>query len=266
MMRDSLGDRMKAYESVASQKLMRRTPVICRLDGRSFHTFTRGFDKPFDNLFMKAMHKTLKQLCENVGNCVFGYTQSDEITLVLIDYRTFDSYPWYGNRIEKICSISASMATRFFNKAFIEVVGEAMAEDMNNEKDYSKYTKRFFSADFDCRAFNVPREDVCNCLIWRQKDAERNSIQGLAQSLFKFKEIQGVSNNDLQDKMFVEKGVNWNDMPVAFKRGIACIRDDDGDWFLDEETPIFTQNRAYIEDYVYLRDKISQDMQNKTKE
>lgn len=248
MLKDSLGDRMKAYEDVFNSKLLKRMPVILRLDMCHGHTFTKGFEKPFDSIFMETMQKTMKSLCESVGNCVFGYTQSDEITLVLVDYKTYDTSPWFDNRVEKFCSVSASMASRFFNKFYIEIVN-SQKETLSN---FSLYEKRFFTADFDCRAFNVPKEDVSNCVLWRQKDAERNSIQMLAQSLYKHKELQGINVKDLQNKMFEEKGINWNDLPVFKRRGTACIKVEDSGWVLDLEMPIINQDRQYIDKYVYV--------------
>lgn len=109
--RDSLGDRMKRYENVPKVSLVRRMPVIIRLDGKAFHTFTRGFVKPFDTLLMQTMNDTMKYLCENIQGCVMGYTQSDEISLVLVDYQTLTSDAWFDNNVEKMCSIAASMAT-----------------------------------------------------------------------------------------------------------------------------------------------------------
>ena len=122
---DELGKRMKSYyESVPKTKLMRRTPVAIRLDGRSFHTFTRGFQKPFDEVLGRAMRETMKYLCENIQGCVLGYTQSDEITLILVDYKNLNSSAWFDYEVQKMCSISASMATMAFNKFFEQNVFE----------------------------------------------------------------------------------------------------------------------------------------------
>ena len=252
MKKDNLGDRMKALEGVASHKLMRRVPVVMRLDGNHFHTLTRGFKKPFDDILMKTMQQTMEALCKDIQGCVFGYTQSDEITLILVDYQTFETSAWFDNRLEKICSVGASKASRYFNKFFIDNVGLAMTDPVNKDVDFSKYTKRFFTADFDCRAFNVPKEDVCNCVIWRQKDAERNSVQMLAQSMYSHKELMGISCKQLQNKMFTEKDVNWNDLPTPCKRGTACKKNEEGKWYIDYDMPILTENRAYIEDLIFV--------------
>lgn len=245
-----LDTRMKEYEAVTDVRLTKRTPVILRFDGCHFHTFTKGFDKPFDNVMLKAMQRTMRDLCSSIQNCVFGYTQSDEITLILNDYYTLNVSPWFDNRVEKMCSVGASMASRFFNKHFFEVVYEYRSVHAITDEQMELYEKRFFTADFDCRAFNVPRDEVVNCLIWRQQDAEKNSVQALAQSMYTQKELQGVGKKALQDKMFTEKGVNWNDVPVVFKRGTACLKNSEGKWELDENMPILTQDRNYLEKLV----------------
>lgn len=239
MTKDSLGDRMKAYEAVPKNFLMRKTPVIIRLDGKAFHTFTRGFEKPFDKVIETAMTETMLYLCKNIQGCVLGYTQSDEITLVLCDYQKVDTAAWFDYNVQKMVSISAAMATYAFNMVLMG----------RTEK----------SAFFDARAFSLPRNEVVNCLIWRQQDATRNSIQGLAQSLYSHKELQGINCNELQDKMFTEKGVNWNDLTTYQKRGACAVRKMVNkisptnavvprcDWVIDDDIPIFTQDRDYVE-------------------
>ena len=129
MVHDDLGTRMKEfYEQVPKTRLVRRMPVAIRIDGKAFHTFTRGFHKPFDNILIKTMQETTKYLCENIQNCVFGFTQSDEITLILIDYQKLTSSAWFDYEVQKLCSISASMATMAFNKFFSKNVSEKIAE------------------------------------------------------------------------------------------------------------------------------------------
>ena len=252
MKKDNLGDRMKTFEAVPNIRLMRRCPVVVRWDMCHGHTFTKGFDRPFDKIYMQTMQMTMEALCKDIQGCVFGYTQSDEITLILVDYQTFETSAWFDNRLEKICSVGASKASRYFNKFFIDNVGLAMTDPVNKDVDFSKYIKRFFTADFDCRAFNVPKEDVCNCVIWRQKDAERNSVQMLAQSMYSHKELMGISCKQLQNKMFTEKDVNWNDLPTPCKRGTACKKNEEGKWYIDYDMPILTENRAYIEDLIFV--------------
>lgn len=243
---DSLGDRMKTYEGVSKGYLMRRTPVIIRIDGCHFHTFTRNFEKPFDPVFMDAMQWTMWRLCGSIQGCVLGYTQSDEISLVLCDYKRLESAAWFDNQIQKICSVSASMAAAFFRAAYDSAIDELADDDP--AFDFASYEDAYMDnpAYFDSRCFNLSKEEVCNYLIWRQQDATRNSILSLAQSLYSHKEMQGIKCNELQDKMFSEKGVNWNDLEVYKKRGACAIKMENG-WVLDQDIPIFTQNREYVE-------------------
>ena len=261
----TLGERMKEYEKVSRTKLMRRTPVIIRLDGKAFHTWTRGLDKPFDRNLMNVMQKTMLALCEQIQGCVLGYTQSDEITLVLVDYQRIESSAWFDDQVQKMCSVAASIATSAFEKALHEEI-EALEIDAQwyqssyiwdkatNYWEKAKLLKeKQFKANFDARVFNVPIYEVINNLIWRQQDATRNSINMVAQSLYSHKELQGIGTKELQNKMFVEKNVNWNDFEVDEKRGIAAIKDSQGKWFIDKETPIFTEDREYINRLVYLK-------------
>ena len=223
---DSLGTRMKEfYEKPYQTKLTRRTPVAIRIDGKAFHTFTRGFQKTFDPLLMKAMQHTMKYLCENIQGCVFGFTQSDEITLILIDYQKLDSSAWFDYEVQKMCSISSSMATMAFNKYFSEMVMQLesdVAQEYETDGDtewvikMEKYLKAYRKscekgAMFDSRCFNIPKEEVCNLVYWRQLDATRNSIQMVGQANFSHNELQGKSCNMIQDMLLTQKDINWND-------------------------------------------------------
>ena len=272
--RDSLGDRMKEfYENRSKTYLTRRTPVIIRLDGKAFHTFTRGLKRPYDKVFHNAMNETLKYLCENIQGCKLGYTQSDEITLLLTDYDTLTTDAWFGYNVQKMCSVAASMATMAFNKFFSYEYEElnrwvSEGEPTADEIDYmyTVYDKMVQGAMFDARCFSIPREEVTNCFIWRQQDATRNAIQMLGQCSFSHKELQNKSCNNIQDMLMLQKGINFNDMPTEFKRGVCCIKKDTTNvvafgetvdtierpcWVIDKEIPIFTQDRDYIERYVY---------------
>ena len=251
--KDSLGDRMKEnYENRAKTYLVRRMPVIIRLDGKAFHTFTRGFKKPYDEVFHDAMNATMQYLCENIQGCKLGYTQSDEITLLLTDYDTLTTDAWFDNNVQKICSVSASMATLKFNKRFEEIAYNTYPFQVINSANaqlvlnYHKAINK--GAMFDARCFNIPAEEVTNCFIWRQQDATRNAIQMLGQSNFSHKELQGKSCNDIQDMLMTQKNINFNDMPTEFKRGVCCKKDSDGKWVLDNEIPVFTQDRGYVDD------------------
>ena len=261
----TLGERMKEYEKISKNFLMKKVPVIIRLDGRAFHTWTKGLDKPFDKELINIMHKTMLTLCNQIQGCVFGYSQSDEITLVLIDYQNLEAMPWFDNQVQKICSIAASIATSAFEKALEEEIDELEVnaqkyylDNLSDEQDKcleKRYLLRLkkFKANFDARAFNVPIHEVINNLIWRQQDAIRNSINSVAQSLYSHKELQGINVSDLKEKMLIEKKVNWEeDFSTIEKRGAAAIKDNDGKWFIDKEIPIFTENRDYINKLVYL--------------
>lgn len=252
----NLGDRMKRYEAVSKTSLVRRMPVILRLDGCHFHTFTKGFQKPFDEVLMCSMIRTMKYLCQSVQGCVFGYTQSDEISLILVDYKKLNSSAWYDNELQKLCSVASSLCTLAFNRIFREEVHKHIPEYFNDKekgKCLSAYNKALeLGATFDCRAFNVPKEDVCNCIIWRQHDATRNSIQSLAQSKFSHKELLGLSCDKLQDKLFAECSINWNSLEVYKRRGTACYNRGEkyGDWIVDFNMPILTQDRDYINKHI----------------
>lgn len=185
---DNLGDRMKSYENISRIYLEKKMPVIVRIDGKAFHTFTRNFKKPFDEVMVKAMQDTMKYLCENVEGCVLGYTQSDEITLVLCDYKKETSQAWFDNNMQKICSVSASMATLAFNRYFDICLQNLNDDDKNDVTTVCIYNHaKEKGAMFDSRAFNIPVDEVNNCLLWRQLDAIRNSIQSVAQANFSHK-------------------------------------------------------------------------------
>lgn len=270
--KDSLGDRMKDYENVSRNYLTRRLPVIIRIDGKAFHTFTHGLKKPFDDILVKSMQDTMKYLCENIQGCVLGYTQSDEITLVLVDYQDRDSCAWFDNNIQKMASVSASMATMAFNDAFraraeCSIMDYHDAWNVTDEDDkYAETLSRAIDngAMFDSRVFTIPKEEVVNCLIWRQQDATRNSIQSVGQANFSHKQLQNKNCSDIQDMLMLEKGINWNDYPPTLKRGSCCIKIpckfNEGTeqetirnkWVIDNEIPIFTQDKDYVNKLVFI--------------
>ncbi len=240
MNKDSLGDRMKDYESVPSLKLLRKTPVIIRIDGKNFHSYVKkiGAKKPFDENLIDTMAATTEFLCKNIQGCRLGYTQSDEITLLLIDYGNIESDAFFDNKVQKICSVVASMATAFFNQKI-------------KEYRFDQYPLAFF----DARCFNVPKEEVCNSFIWRQQDMTRNSIQMLARSLISHKQCENKNSSQLQDMMMEFFKVNWNDLETYKRRGTCVYKElvfnDDNTtktkWKIDKEIPIFTQDRSFID-------------------
>lgn len=279
---DDLGTRMKEfYEQIPKSKLMRRTPVAIRIDGKAFHTFTRGFQKPFDDILIKSMQETMKYLCENIQGCVCGYTQSDEITLILIDYKKLTSSAWFDYEVQKMCSVAASMATMAFNKFFAENVKEKYEHryDIKGKCSmpydlYSTYLKAIDKgAMFDARCFNIPKEEVTNLIYWRQLDAIRNSIQMVGQANFSHQELQNKSCNDIQDMLMTQKGINWNDLPTYQKRGTCVVRnkiviDSDGitgtamlrdttksenEWIIEKDMPILKgEDRKYVDNLIYV--------------
>lgn len=230
--RDSLGDRMKGnYEDRAKTYLVRRMPVVIRLDGKAFHTFTRGFDKPFDDVMMQTMQQTTLKLCQEIQGCVFGYTQSDEITLVLVDYNDISTDAWFDYSTQKMCSVAASMCTLYFNKIFSEMVDVFIAnsdvtpEEEKLERVYNRAIEK--GALFDARAFNIPREELINCVLWRIKDSVRNSVSSLAQSKFSHKELQGKNSSQMQDMLMETFNINWNNLSNFEKTGTLVVKDED---------------------------------------
>lgn len=279
MDRSDLAERMKGYEKRNRYYLQRRMPVILRLDMRAGHSFTRGFERPFDEIFIKSMQETAKYLCENIQNCKLSYQQSDEITLLLVDYDKLNTDCFFDYRVDKLCSITASMATMAFNKYFYDnvfVYNATAAVDLSNKKYpfkevYSKAVNK--GAMFDARCFNIPKEEVTNNFYWRQLDASRNSIQMVGQANFSHKELQNKSCNDIQDMLMTQKGINWNDYPTYQKRGSCCVRnkiiiESDGvmetaqlrdtsksenEWIIDIDIPIFKgEGREYIDRLVFV--------------
>lgn len=276
---DDLGLRMKTYyEQIPKTKLMRRTPVAIRIDGKGFHTWTKSFQKPFDEVLIKSMQGTMKYLCENIQGCVFGYTQSDEITLILIDYQKLTSQAWFDYEVQKIVSISASMATMAFNNFFESNVAKEKRffndEWLDNGDFNPKYKDKELiklwlthkrasekGAMFDARCFNIPKEEVTNLIYWRQLDASRNSIQMVGQANFSHRELQNKSCNDIRDMLKTQKGIDWDDFPTHQKRGSCCVyrnyQNPEGDtikgWIIDKEIPVFKgEDREYIDKLIFV--------------
>jgi tRNA(His) guanylyltransferase len=276
--KDCLGNRMKEYENVSRHYLTRRMPALVRLDGKAFHTFTGGMQRPFDPAMTLCMQETARYLCKHVQGCKTAYVQSDEISLLLTDYETHTTDAWFDNNIQKIASVSASMATMVFNRTFRAYVDEryGLPADIKQMDDeiankltslFNFYSCKIDQAMFDSRVFLLPKEEVCNYFIWRQQDAVRNSIQSVGQANFSQKQLHGKNCNEIQEMLFQEKGINWNDLPATQKRG-ACIIKTSGmvtrsiagqsretkvvtyertQWTVDERTPTFTEDRGYIE-------------------
>ena len=253
MVKDELGTRMKEfYENIPKTKLMRRCPVIIRIDGRSFHTVCRNFQKPFDEVLIVSMQKTMKKLCENIQGVRLGYCQSDEISLLVCDYDKLTSSAFFDYEVQKICSIIASMTTLYFNQIFCEEATDYLEAWNIDQKYYDALLKAMtIGAMFDARCFNIPKEEVTNYFYWRQLDASRNSVQMVGQSKFSHNQLQNKSCNDIQDMLFNTYEINWNDLPTYQKRGSCCIKTEDG-WKIDKDIPIWkNEERKYIDDLVW---------------
>ena len=279
MKKDSLGDRMKQYEGIPKISLTRRNPVIIRIDGKAFHTFTRGFQRPFDDILIESMQETAKYLCENIQNVKCSYQQSDEISLLLTDYENINTAAWFDYQVQKMCSIAASMATLAFNRVFSKMFYKWGNENLPDwdmggtnkpvDEKLIKLCNIYESASekgaiFDARCFSIPKEEVCNYFIWRQQDATRNSIQMVGQANFSHKELQNKSCDKIQDMLMTQKDINWNDFDTVKKRGSCCTKTgkhtivdiQTGEqkerliWEIDKNIPIFTQDRNYIERFV----------------
>jgi len=235
---------MKGYEATSKSFLLRRTPVIIRIDGKAFHTFTKKFkdvsvQSPFSTNLHTCMVSTTATLVEQIQNCVLAYTQSDEISLLLVDWQNHETQQWFNGGLQKMASVSASIATAAFNRR-LQMFPNYKAESF---KDL---------ALFDSRVYNLPREEVTNYFIWRQQDASRNSVQMLGHHHFSQKEMHGLNNSQVQDKLMLERNVNWNDLDVWMKRGTCVMEnpkvlDSSSPVYVDEDIPIFTTQRNYIE-------------------
>jgi len=265
---DTLGDRMKDHEHRSRVFLPRRTYTIIRLDGKAFHSYTKGCQRPYDLDLMDAMDNTAKFLCENIQGCKLAYVQSDEITLVLTDFENITTDAWFDGNLQKITSISASMATAKFN----QLEAEKLAKPWHEEEDEWSPNIRVESmklAFFDSRAWILAdSEEVLNSLIWRQQDATRNSIQMTGQANFPHKVLQSKSCEEIQEMLWSQKNINWNDMPDGFKRG-RCVVKEYYNYEIPEEyreeneensvlrsrwsivaPPIFTQDRNWVWNFI----------------
>ena len=241
MVHDDFGKRMKTYENSYRFTLPRRMPVILRIDGCHFHTFTKGMDKPFDDKLIEAFWETCKFLGENIMGAKLIYHQSDEISILITNYDTIQTDSWFSNNLQKMASVSASMAAAKFN----EVI----------RKSYPDKELAFF----DSRAWVIPQDEVNNYFTWRQQDASKNSISMAAFANFAHEDLHGLSGNQMQEKLFSEKGINWDKFPTWKKRGACIIKKEylkenaiRRRWETDLDIPLFSKDRNYVERFVYL--------------
>lgn len=223
MGKTTLGDRMKNnYEVRTRQFLTRRTPTIIRLDGKAFHTYTKGLDRPFDEGLMQDMAETTRFLCQEIQGVKCGYTQSDEITLLLTDFDTFETQAWFDYQVQKIVSVAASIATAKFNQLRTRRIRTPKIMDEVGHFDFSRLEPKL--AYFDARVFQISEyEEVVNCFIWRQRDAIKNSIQMLAQSLFSQRDLH-KKNGEEQKALCAKVGHPWEDLPINKQRGSFVVK------------------------------------------
>lgn len=200
--RDALGARMKdQYEHRARQMLPRRTHTVIRLDGKCFSAYTRGLQRPYDQQLMDDLATTAQFLCEEIQGACLAYCQSDEISLLLTDFGSPQTQAWFDGNVQKIVSISASLCTARFNEL--------------------RPGKLAF---FDSRVFTIPDPvEVTNYFVWRQKDATRNSVSMAAQAYFSHRQLHGKSSGEMQELLWSQHGVNWNDYDPRFKRGTVVF-------------------------------------------
>lgn len=247
--KDALGDRMKRYEAACHPTLPPRLPVILRIDGRAFHTFTRGMERPFDEDLMATMERVGKALCSDACGAQFAYVQSDEISVLIHTYKRFASQAWFGNEVQKMVSVAASVASSMLTLA------------------YQRH------CSFDARVFVLPEADVCNYFIWRQQDAMRSSVQMVARSLYPHSECEYKNQNALRN-MCLAKGVDWSLMEPSKTRGRCVVRRTyeaaamapvgptlevretssgtitRSEWVVDDAIPVFSEQRDYIEKHL----------------
>ena len=237
----TLEDRMRSYEM--DSPLTENLPVIIRIDGRTFSQFTRGMAKPFDMGFIEMMNEIAIGLCNDMQNCRLAYLQSDEISFLL--YQRIDSQAWFGNKIQKLCSVASSKAS--------SIATRWVMENIPNKNPI---------VSFDARANVYPVKDVANYFVWRQKDWERNSLFMVASSYYSAKQLKGKDRAD-QNEMIFQKDDNWDTYPTMLKRGRCVVREavmetvdnenfkgevERNRWVIDNEIPIFTKDRGYIEE------------------
>lgn len=208
-------DRFKDYESIMNITLPRRAFTIVRVDGRAFHTYTQRLARPFSRPLATAMDAAAKALCQEISGSVFAYVQSDEISVLFSDRMNDTSQAWFGGSVQKIVSVTASIATAVFNRAM---------HDLHIEPTRSPLSVVPSLAQFDSRVFTVPdREEAVNYFLWRQRDAERNSIMMAARSLYSHNALQNTHTGDLKQKL-IDHGIPWESHEARFRRGGMVVK------------------------------------------
>jgi len=227
-MKDTFGDRMKSnYEKRAQVSLLCRTPVIIRVDGKSFSKFCKRFERPYDEKLHAMLNDVMLYLCKNIQGAKFAERHSDEISILVTDYDNLNTDAYFDYEIQKICSIVASMATSEFCRLLANRQNEADGLSKSWEEIYTKKNVISWNEPwpiFDARCFNVPEAEIENYFWWRQRDAIRNSIGMLARSKFSHKQLVGKNTDQMQEMLFSEHGINWNDIPQGQKSGFVASK------------------------------------------
>ena len=256
--KNSLPNRMKAYEACYEVRIPARTYTIIRLDGKNFSNFTKMFEKPFDDKLSNVMDVATIELCKYL-NPKFAYTQSDEISLVFTDIENIESELIFDGKLQKLCSISASKVTAAFNKTMLKILALFKYDSKELYDRIVSDNLPEIDAVFDSRVFIIPDyRDVSNYFIWRQQDCTRNSVSMAASAHLPHKLLENKSGAEKQELLFQEKGINWNEYLPKYKRGVVIkkhsifIDGENGEpvqrskWIPDYNTPIFTQDKDYL--------------------
>lgn len=249
-MSDTMGDRLKSYENTMRIYMPRRCYTIVRVDGRSFHTFTKRCKRPFDDRLRRVMQKVALALCEGMSGSCFAYEQSYEVTVVMADFATPTTEAWFDNNLQKVVTGAAAIATSTFIRNWIV---ELLEEDFDSVTSRKAVINLVMKSDakFDARAWTLSDPwEVYNTFLWRQNDATRNSLQMIAQSLYSHKELHGKKQPDLQEMIF-KKGQNFNNFPDHLKRGSWVVYDIEtsdrkGGWRNELTSPILSQNKFWF--------------------
>ena len=216
--------RMKEnYEKRSKTSLVRRIPVIIRVDGKAFHTFCRRFKRPYDEFLNNSLNKVMLSLCENIQGTKFAERHSDEISLLLTDFDSLQTDAYFDYNVQKICSVVASMATAEFCRILIKENEITLTDDSVISDDIKLGLDEPWPC-FDARCFNLPEHEINNYFWWRMQDAKRNSVSMVAQANFSHKQLQGKSSDEMQEMLWQEKQINWAKLPQGQKIGFYCVR------------------------------------------
>jgi tRNA(His) guanylyltransferase len=208
--KSAIAVRQKRLEHAGRVYFPARTYTVARFDGRSFHGYAANMTRPYDTRLIEAMREAMRAICNEASGCVLGYCQSDEITIVMTDFASEGTEAWFGGSKSKIESVGASIVSGAFNAAAARLFGDELGGKI---------------AAFDGRAWAVPDPaQVAENFIFRQQDAERNSVSMLAQAYFSHRQLQGVGRRAMIEMLEAEHGVRWADQPASFKRGSVCVR------------------------------------------